>query len=622
MVCWNCEKPGHMKSECRAPRKDKEGRTANATTEDTVDALLLSVRSSLDDWIVDSGASFHSCSSRDIMEPYTAGTLYTASGSSSNILLAEAVSQSHLWHSRLGHMSEKGMKVLKSRGLLPELESVNVGLCEQCLLGKQKRVSFITTGRAPKTEKLELVHTDLWGPSPVTSLGGPMYYMTFIDDCTRKVWVYFLKRKSEAFDAFRRWRALVEKETGLEVKCLRSDNGGEYNSEAIKEYCADHGIRMQKMVPGTPQQNGIAERMNRTLNEPDSVGAQIDEIERTEEEAEPESDEPIAESSTPLALGREPRMRRAPDRFGNSFIILLLYVDDMLIAGSDVKEIERLKGQLSRRFDMKDLGEARQILGMTITRDRNAGKLWLSQSDYIEKVLCRFKMDTAKPVGVPLGSQIKLSNKDSPKDDSEKERMRVTPYASAIGSLMYAMEAIKWILRYLRGTKDRALVFGRGTITLSGFVDADFAGSDLDKRRSTTGYVFTYGGTAVSWISKLQKIVTLSTTEAEYVAVTEAAKELVWLQNFLNELGRPQEDVALYSDSQSAIHLAKNPAFHSRMKHIEVKYHFIWQLLEKKMLQLKKIRGDRNPADMLTKAECVTNVDNFFLVWQKCPETC
>ncbi|CAA0826363.1 cysteine-rich RLK (RECEPTOR-like protein kinase) 8, partial [Striga hermonthica] len=141
-----------------------------------------------------------------------------------------------------------------------------------------------------------------------------------------------------------------------------------------------------------------------------------------------------------------------------------------------------------------------------------------------------------------------------------------------------------------------------GTLTLSGFVDADFAGSDHDKRRSTTGYVFTYGGTAVSWISKLQKIVTLSTTEAEYVAVTEAAKELVWLQNFLNELGRPQEDVALYSDSQSAIHLAKNLAFHSRTKHIEVKYHFIRQLLEKKMLQLKKIRGDRNPADMLTKA--------------------
>ncbi|CAA0830123.1 Unknown protein [Striga hermonthica] len=134
----------------------------------------------------------------------------------------------------------------------------------------------------------------------VTSLGGSMYYMTFVDDCTRKVWVYFPKRKSDAFDTFRRWRALVEKETGLEVKCLRSDNGGEYNSEAIKEYCADNGIQMQKTVPRTPQQNGIAERMNRTLNEHARCMRLKNEIERTEEEAEPESDEPIAENNTPL----------------------------------------------------------------------------------------------------------------------------------------------------------------------------------------------------------------------------------------------------------------------------------------------------------------------------------
>ncbi|KAL2226511.1 UNVERIFIED_CONTAM: Retrovirus-related Pol polyprotein from transposon TNT 1-94 [Sesamum indicum] len=731
-----------------------------------------------------------------------------------------------------------------------------------------------------------------------------MYYMTFVDDSTRKIWVYFLKRKSDAFDTFRRWRALVENETGLQVKYLRSDNGGEYNSEGIKNYCADRGIRMQKTIPGTPQQNGVVERMNRTLNEhavntaaflinrgpsvplnnripeevwsgyilnddrtkldaksikctfigygtdefgyrfwddqnrkiirsrnvifnedvmyndrklspdddkkerkfvdldisnsgimrpadTDSVGVQTDETEQTEIEPEPASEEPIAESSTPLALEPEcyaeavndahknkwelamndemnslkkndtwelcqlPKgkkalqnrwvyrvkeesdekkrykarlivkgfqqrygidftdvftpvvklttirlvlsmvaaenlelqymdvktaflhgdleeeiymvqpegyngddqqvcrlkkslhgLKQAPQqwyrkfdnfmleigfsrcnadhccyvkRFDEFFIILLLYVDDMLIAGSNVKEINRLKDQLSRKFDMKDLGEARQILGMKITRDKGTGKLWLSQSDYIEKVLCRFKMENTKPVGTPLGNQFKLSNSDPPQTDSERAKMRVTPYASAIGSLMYAMictrsdiahvvgvvsrfmnnprvmhwEAVKWILRYLRGTKDRALVFGKGKLTLFGFVDVDFAGSDYDRRRSTTGYVFTYGGTAVSWVSKLQKVVTLSTTEAEYVAVTEAAKELIWLQHFL--------DVILHSDSQSAIHLAKNPAFRSRTKHIEIKYHFIRQLLEKKALQLEKIQGEKNPTDMLTK---------------------
>jgi hypothetical protein len=102
----------------------------------------------------------------------------------------------------------------------------------------------------------------------------------------------------------------------------------------------------------------------------------------------------------------------------------------------------------------------------------------------------------------------------------------------------------------------------------------DMAG-DKDSRRSTTGYVFTIGGTAVSWISKLQKVVALSTTEVEYVAATEASKEMIWLQRFMEELGKKQENNKLYCDSQSAIHLAKNSAFHSKTKHIQLRYHFI-----------------------------------------------
>ncbi|TNV97314.1 hypothetical protein C5H24_12810, partial [Xylella fastidiosa] len=128
-------------------------------------------------------------------------------------------------------------------------------------------------------------------------------------------------------------------------------------------------------------------------------------------------------------------------------------------------------------------------------------------------------------------------------------------------------EVVKWIMRYLRGTTDLPLCFGKGKLTVQGYVDADFAG-DQDTRRSTTGYIYTMGSTAVSWVSRLQKLVTLSTTEAEYVAVTEAAKEMIWLKGFLEELGLKQENCVLFSDSQSAIHLAKNPVFHARTKHI------------------------------------------------------
>jgi len=312
--------------------------------------------------------------------------------------------------------------------------------------------------------------------------------------------------------------------------------------------------------------------------------------------------------------------------FDNSYIILLLYVDDMLIAGSSIEEINNLKKQLSKQFAMKDLGAAKQILGMRIIRDKANGTLKLSQSEYVKKVLSRFNMNEAKPVSTPLGSHFKLSKEQSPKTEEERDHMSKVPYASAIGSLMYAMvctrpdiahavgvvsrfmsrpgkqhwEAVKWILRYLEGSSDTCLCFTGASLKLQGYVDADFAG-DIDSRKSTTGFVFTLGGTAISWASNLQKIVTLSSTEAEYVAATEAGKEMIWLHGFLDELGKKQKMGILHSDSQSAIFLAKNSAFHSKSKHIQTKYHFIRYLVENKLVMLEKICGSKNPADMLTK---------------------
>jgi hypothetical protein len=309
-----------------------------------------------------------------------------------------------------------------------------------------------------------------------------------------------------------------------------------------------------------------------------------------------------------------------------SYIILLLYVDDMLVAGSNMQDINMLKKKLANSFAMKDLGAAKKILGMRITRDRKNRKLTLSQGEYTEKVLERFRMQNAKPVSTPLASHFKLTKEMCPKTQEEIEYMSRVPYSSAVGSLMYAMvctrpdiahavgvvrrymnnpgkehwEAVKWILRYLRGTATHALCFGGSDTFLQGYVDSDMAG-DKDSRRSTTGYVFTIGGTTVSWISKLQKVVALSTTEAEYVAATEASKEMIWLQRFMEELGKKQENSRLYCDSESAIHLAKNSAFHSKTKHIQLRYHFIRSTLEDGHLKLEKIHTSQNPADMLTK---------------------
>ncbi|GKA86888.1 retrovirus-related pol polyprotein from transposon TNT 1-94 [Tanacetum coccineum] len=270
---------------------------------------------------------------------------------------------------------------------------------------------------------------------------------------------------------------------------------------------------------------------------------------------------------------------------------------------SDMAEIKKLKRQLSQEFEMNDLGPAKQILGMSIIRDRT------------KEARCQ-----------PLGDHFKLSKKQAPKMEASRRRMAKVPYDSAVGSVMYTMvctrpdiahavgvisrfmsnpgrehwEAVKWLLRYLKGTSKATLCFNRKEVILEGFSDSDYGGC-LDLRKSTTGYVFIVGGTAVSWMSRIQKCVAMSTTKAEYMTIAEAGKELVWLKNFLEELNRAQTECVLFCNNQSAIHFSKNPVFHGQTKHIKIRYHYIRELVSEWTLSLKKILGAKNPADMLTK---------------------
>nr|GEU33819.1 retrovirus-related Pol polyprotein from transposon TNT 1-94 [Tanacetum cinerariifolium] len=164
-------------------------------------------------------------------------------------------------------------------------------------------------------------------------------------------------------------------------------------------------------------------------------------------------------------------------------------------------------------------------------------------------------------------------------------------------------EAVKWILKYLKGTADVGLVYGRDQgkhVDVDGFVDADNA-KDPDKGRSITGYVFMIHGCVVSWKATLQHVVALSTTEAEYMALTEANKESIWLKGLLIELGVNLRSVVVNYDNQSAIHLSRNALFHERTKHINVRYHFIKEIMESKEIEVAKIGTKDNAADAFTK---------------------
>lgn len=172
------------------------------------------------------------------------------------------------WHRRLGHIGYQRMQQMRNavNGIEFNEDDAEIKRCITCAQGKQARIPF-EASQSKSENILELIHTDLMGPMEANSMGGAKYVLTFVDDYTKKVFVFFLKAKSETFDAFRRFKNFIEKQMERKIKTLRSDNGTEYRSKEFAKFCREHGIHHQYTTPYTPQQNGTAERMNRTIVE-------------------------------------------------------------------------------------------------------------------------------------------------------------------------------------------------------------------------------------------------------------------------------------------------------------------------------------------------------------------
>jgi len=315
---------------------------------------------------------------------------------------------------------------------------------------------------------------------------------------------------------------------------------------------------------------------------------------------------------------------------GSIVTFLVLYVDDILLIGNDIPTLQDVKSWLGKCFAMKDLGEAAYILGIRILRDRSKRLIGLNQSTYLDKVLKRFCMENSKKGELPIQSNTKMSKTQSPSTDEEIAEMSRIPYASAVGSIMYAMTctrpdvsfalsmvsryqgnpgkahwvAVKNILKYLRRTKDWVLVLGGcDTLRVTGYSDASFQ-TDRDNFRSQSGWVFTLNGGAVTWKSSKQDTVADSTCESEYIAVSEASKEAIWLKNFIEDLGvvpTIKEPMEIFCDNEGAVALTKEPRDHGRSRHIDRKYHFIRHKIEEGHVVVKRVSSEENPADPLTK---------------------
>lgn len=901
-------------------------------------------------------------------------------------------SKEFLWHRRLGHAGAEKLRQLNNsvtNGV--DFPSVNFNLCEICLKGKHSRSAFKDIGTRA-TELLQVIHSDVCGPMNVKSMGGARYFVLFIDDYSRKVFIYLLKTKSEVVDKFIEFQRLVENQTNKTIKVLRTDNGTEYCNKRLFDHLQSRGVHHQTTAPYTPEQNGLAERMNRSIvekarcmmfdanlntkfwaeavttavyliNRLPVVGAaktpeelwsgvrpnlkylkvfgckammhipkqrrnkfdpkstecimmgysehskayrlfdldkqtivisrdvvfledrhvknmevinntnnnsnyflidsetessdavsgldnsesaannlnletqQQNELHVNKESPEiseshtifHKEDQGVAElkvnpvntvnkSTNPLrrserlasksnfaflvnsyevgdpidvksALSRAdghlwqkamqeeyhaltknstwevvnlPADRRAidckwifktkcdstgnivrhkarlvikgcaqrkgvdyneiyspvvryssirmllaiavklnlqiiqmdaetaflqgdleedifmlqPEGFSdgtsqvcklkkslyglkqasriwnnklndalinyglkksgidpciyfrkqnNKLLIVAVYVDDLLIFSNDSTLLKNLQLNLTQQFKMRDLGEAKYVLGLNIEYDRKLGTLSIDQSQYIKEILQRFGMADCNPLSSPMDHNQKLSTNT----DMENEQMHNIPYQEAVGSLMYAAQvsrpdisyavgvvsrfnlnptkthwlAVKRILRYLKGTINAKLTYTRnGNCELIGYCDADWAG-DVSDRRSTTGYVFVMNDAAISWNSRKQPTVALSSTEAEYMSLTAAIQEAKWLKNLRDELLNDSTKIlTICCDNKSAIDLASTTMYHARTKHIDVKYHFIRDTLMEGAFKLDYLRTDHMLADMLTKA--------------------
>ena len=305
---------------------------------------------------------------------------------------------------------------------------------------------------------------------------------------------------------------------------------------------------------------------------------------------------------------------------GTSLLIVGVYVDNLVITGADTAEIISFKQQMTGMFCMSDLGMLSYYLGIEVRHERD--RITLCQAAYAKKLLERARMDDCNPGNVPMEARLKLSR------DSKEKPVDSTLYRSIIGGLRYLVHtrpdisfavgylsrfmeapasdhyaAVKRLLKYIAGTIDYgcAYVRGKGTPELTGYSDSDHAG-DIDDRRSTMGVLFFLGGSPVSWQSQKQRVVAISSCEAEYMAATTAACQGIWLARLVGEmLNTNVKQPRLLVDNKSAISLAKNPVFHDRSKHIELRYHFIRECVEEGRIYIDYICTNDQLADTFTK---------------------
>jgi hypothetical protein len=304
----------------------------------------------------------------------------------------------------------------------------------------------------------------------------------------------------------------------------------------------------------------------------------------------------------------------------DQFTVLLIYVDDIILSGTSLSEIDIIKAILDDNFKIKDLGVVKYFLGLEVAQSK-AG-ISISQRKYCLDLLNDFGLLGSKPAPTPLDLSVKLHNDDGKIFDD------ISLYRRLVGKLLYLTntrpdiayatqqlsqfrhkptmthyKAAYRVIRYLKHNPGRGLIFHRNSdLQLLGYSDADWPGC-LDTRKSTSGYCFFLGSSLISWKAKKQSTISKSSSEVEYRALSTATCELIWLQYLLTDLQIECSKLpVIFCDNQSALHIASNLVFHERTKHLEIDCHLVREKVQQGLIRLLPISTNEQLADFLTKA--------------------
>ena len=311
-----------------------------------------------------------------------------------------------------------------------------------------------------------------------------------------------------------------------------------------------------------------------------------------------------------------------------NYTITDTYTDDTFGASNNDEEIKKRKAEIGSVWDIKDVGETEYFLGMRVQQDIELGTIRLTQRPYWEHVINRFNLENITPRNTPLPTGIILDNNMSPKTESERKEMKDKPYRSILGSIMWGQLATRpdlsfavsllarfqanpglehWaallhVMGYVKNTLDFGLTYSRDyDLSPIAYADADYGGC-RDTRRSTSGFIFIMSGGAVAWSSKRQATVALSTVEAEYVAMSRCAQQMIWTQSWLDEVAvKHSLPGVIKGDNRGAIALTKNTKDHGKVKHIDIRHHYIREILESGAITMEQVPSADNLADLFTK---------------------